>query len=591
MDNGRGALFTPPTLDPPTLSLAAGFYEEPQTLTLTAAPGCEIRYTLDGSPPGLDSLLYEGPLTLTDLSDQPNRVVSQPNTTPDRSGAITEPVDKGTVLRAAAFDAAGRRSETVTAVYFIGERFAEYAKRPVLSIVADPEDLFGWYGICVTGHEYDLWYENGGEGEAPWLNYLRKGRPMERDAVITLWDETRVPVLDEACGLRLQGNSTRNRAVKRFCLLAREIYSGSDVFSAPLFGQPATHSFFTRPDATDVIAQMLADGLDLGGLDAIPATVFLNGEFYCETYLRERYDPQYFENHFGADPEDLILISDGTLSEGTEADYEDYLTFLDFVSTHDCADPEVWAEIQARMDVKNYANFVALNLYCGNTDWSDTKNYKLWRSRKARNDSPLDGRWRWLVYDMDGCEWCASRYGANRGEFDSFQAIPPHTETSYLELPLFSDLLKNPEFKALFAASWLELSNAVLRPEKVEALAAAFDMPESSREYWSYLLEVRPSHAMEILIRNLELDAAPCALSLSASDPDGGCLCLDDLSEGIALPRTGAWVTGVPLKLTAVPAEGWRFVRWEGSVESTEETISLSPAADLTLTAVFERIP
>ena len=87
------------------------------------------------------------------------------------------------------------------------------------------------------------------------------------------------------------------------------------------------------------------------------------------------------------------------------------------------------------------------------------------------------------------------------------------------------------------------------------------------------------------------MDAAPCALSLSASDPDGGCLCLDDLSEGIALPRTGTWVTGVPLKLTAVPAEGWRFVRWEGSVESTEETIALSPAADLTLTAVFERIP
>ena len=179
-DNHRGRLFTPPTLEPPTLSLASGFYTEPQSLSLTAAPGCEIRCTLDGSVPTPDSPLYTAPLSLTDISDQPNRVVSQPNTTPDRSGAITEPVDKAPVLRAAAFDAAGRRSETVTAVYFIGERFAEYEKRPVLSIVADPVDLFGWYGICVTGLEYDCWYESGGEGEAPWLNYLRKGRPMER---------------------------------------------------------------------------------------------------------------------------------------------------------------------------------------------------------------------------------------------------------------------------------------------------------------------------------------------------------------------------------------------------------------------------
>ena len=132
---------------------------------------------------------------------------------------------------------------------------------------------------------------------------------------------------------------------------------------------------------------------------------------------------------------------------------------------------------------------------------------------------------------------------------------------------------------------------------------------------------------MEILIRNLELDAAPCTLILKASSPGSGALLLDglpitaprmddtlpsaspsltDRRDGTlpsgppqadnlpqanpSAPWTGAWVTGVPLTLTAVPAEGWRFLRWTGSVESTDQTLTLTPTADLTLTAVFEPI-
>ena len=587
-DNREAKRFSPRVLEAPGFSLESGFYDGPQTLTLTAPPGCEIHYTLDGSVPYLSSPLYEGPLTLTDISGEPNRVVSQPNTTADRSGAITEPVDKGTVVRAAVYDAAENRSETVTKVYFVGaDTFSKYQGKRILSIVADPVDLFGYYGIAVTGQSFDLWLENDGEGVGPWPNYYQSGRPMERDAEIILWDETGSPVLRQACGIRLQGRSTRARPIKRFRLIAREIYSGSDYFSVPLFGETASHSFFTREDADDVMAQKLAEGLDLGGLDAVPAVVFLNGEFYCESYLRERYDPQYFETHYGLDPEDLILISAGALAEGTDADLEDYLDFLDYVSAHDCADPAVWAAVNARMDVRSYAAYVALNLYCGNTDWSDSKNYKLWRSREARDGELLDGRWRWLVYDMDGCAWCAARYDAHRADFDPFPVTPPYTETSYLEMSLFADLMKNPEFRELFVRVWLDLANAVLRPEKAEAILDACAMPQSDGDYWLYFLENRPARAMEILIRELELDAAPCALSLSVSDPDGGSLLLD----GCTLPgelRSGTWITGQPLTLTAQPAEGWRVVGWTGAADSDEATITLTPSGNVELVAVFE---
>lgn len=58
-----------------------------------------------------------------------------------------------TVLRAAAIDDDGVSSRIVTATYFVGE--TGFENNTVISIVADPEDLFGDNGIYVTGDEFD----------------------------------------------------------------------------------------------------------------------------------------------------------------------------------------------------------------------------------------------------------------------------------------------------------------------------------------------------------------------------------------------------------------------------------------------------
>ena len=589
--NGSAIRYQLPTLEAPGFSLASGFYDEPQTLTLSCAQGCEIRYTLDGSIPDPDSLRYEGPLTLTDISSQPNLVLNHPTTTIDRSGVITEPVDKGTMIRAAAFNSDGERSETVSAVYFVGrDRFSKYEGRTVLNIVAAPDDLFGNFGIAVTGLDYDRWLESGGEGNAPYPFFYRSGRKLERDAELFLWDDSHQLLMNEACGIRLQGDHTRAQTFKRFRLIARSFYGGSSSFSVPLFGVEKVHSFYNRRDSADVIAQMLADGLGLGGLDAIPAAIFINGEFYHDDFLRERYDKEYFTQHFGVDKDDLILISNHTLSKGTEADYQDYLDFLAYISDNDCTDPAVWAEICSRMDVENYARYVALNVYCDNTDWSVYKNYKLWRTREALDDGFRDGRWRWLVYDMDGCTWSSSKEGYHRLEFDPFLSQQPYTERPFLELEPFADLLKNPEFKSIFVSAWLDLMNTVLIPENAERLFAKYGVTDDS--FWIGFLRDRPPYAIQNLIRDLELTGTPCALRLEISDPSGGSVQLDGLPlELSAGARDGNWITGVSLTLRAQAAEGWRFVGWEGDAADAGLSLTLTPQGDTVLRAVFEKIP
>lgn len=586
--NEDALLYKAPSLEAPVFSLPSGFYAEDQLLTLSAAPGTEIRYTLDGALPTAESPLYEGPLTLTDISDQPNQVLNHPSTTLDRSGVVTEPVDKATLLRAAAFDAEGNFSRTVTAVYFVGERFARYGGKSVLNITAAPNDLFGDYGIAVTGIEYDRWLAAGAQGQSPWPSFYAQGRIAERDAVVSLFDPAGSLRLEEACGVRLQGGSSRAGVYKRFRLISRGIYSGSYCFSAPIFGALESHSFFTRQDAADVIAQKLSQGLNLGGLDAVPAAVFVNGEFYCDSWLRERYDKQYFQSHYGADPEELILIRDDKLDLGTEADYEAYRALMDYIAGHDCADPAVYAEICRQIDVESCAAYFAFNLYCNNSDWSLYKNYRLWRTRSAEGQGALDGRWRWLVYDMDACYWTRSAFqGADRASYDLFRYPAPYTGEPFLEMPLFRDLLENPEFKALFTRTWLELMNLRLTPERARTVLEELGVTDDS--FWISFLSERPAYAADILIDALELPGQSCALALSVSDPAGGSLRLNGAAVSLSEEGwKGVWISGVPLALTAEPAPGWRFVGWQGA-EGTAPNLELSPGGDLTVTAVFER--
>ena len=582
--------YVPATLAAPVLSRPAGFYDAAFELTITAAPGCSIHYTLNGSVPTVNSPAYTGPLLITDICGEPNRVVSQPNTTADRSGAVTEPVDKGTVLRAAAFDESGARSGTVTAVYFVGD-FSAYAGKAVLSLVAAPNDLFGNYGICVTGLDYDTWLEAGGTGYAPTPNYEHRGPKWEREAALTLWGEDGSLLMDTGCGIRIQGASSRARAVKRFTCYARPYYGVGNTFSLSLFGAYETHSFCTRANPSDVMAQALSAGLGLGGQASIPAVVFLNGERYDDTYLRERYDGQYFRTHFGVEPEELIVISDDLLEEGTEADYADYQTLMTLIRTSDCADPAVWAEIRGRMDVENYARFVAFNLYLNNFDWSIYKNCRLWRCRTGGGEGVRDGRWRWLVYDMDACYWTRAVYGdAERASYDIFRYKQPVTGDAFLEMAVFSDLLKNPEFRALFIREWLELMNGPCSYESALPFLEQYGLTEDA--FWPEFLQRRPLFAVDLLCNALDLEGTSCRLALRAEQPEGGTVKVDGAAAGQTGDgtRTVTWLTGFPLTLTAEPAPGWRFVGWEG-IDAEGPNVTLTPDGDLQITAIFERTP
>ena len=139
----------------PTLSANSGFYEDEFDLKMFVKGDYTIRYTLDGSEPDEDSEEYIEPIRVYDRSGEPNTVVSIRNTVeeylePESEQPIYEPVDKAFLVRAVAIDSYGNKSDIVTREYF----FCGAKYKNIVSIIADPDDLFGDFGIVSVGKEY-----------------------------------------------------------------------------------------------------------------------------------------------------------------------------------------------------------------------------------------------------------------------------------------------------------------------------------------------------------------------------------------------------------------------------------------------------
>ena len=107
----------------PVFSQPSGFYDEPFELTILSEEGFSVYFTQDGTPPDETDRLYVEPLTIRDVSEEPDALSARTDIWPSgirgENTAPLMPVDKATVIQAVAVNGEGDRSEVSTAVYFI----------------------------------------------------------------------------------------------------------------------------------------------------------------------------------------------------------------------------------------------------------------------------------------------------------------------------------------------------------------------------------------------------------------------------------------------------------------------------------------
>ncbi|ABR46427.1 Spore coat protein CotH [Alkaliphilus metalliredigens QYMF] len=436
----------------PTFSHVGGFYTDEITLALTTDESSKIYYTLDGSEPDENALVYQGTITITpqmledhfpmqdiQQGDAPKAPLSFINTTAedlseewgyDRYRWVAPQGEQmmGAVVRARAYGEEGQASRIITHSYFVDENIYERFDLPVISISTDSKGLFSYEeGIYIPGKVFYEWRnQNPTErviGNTP-ANYNARTIEAERTAHIEFFEPNGVLGFSQGAGLRIHGGFTRAWAQKSLRLYARRDYDQDNSFRYEVF-PGATKAVNHEPlnefrrlilrnsgndwSVTmfrDAFIQELVKDFNIDTQAHRPAIVFINGEYWGIHNIRERYDANYLETNYDVNPEDVVLIntSGPVVEEGFPEDYEHFENMLRFLEENDIKEQSNYEYIKTLMDVENFIDYQIAGIYIANTDWL-ANNVRLWRLRteEYQPGAPYghDGRWRWMLYDVD----------------------------------------------------------------------------------------------------------------------------------------------------------------------------------------------
>ena len=458
------------SVQPVSFSLDNTFVMTTTELVLTADNAVAIYYTLDGTIPDENAEKYQTPIQLTATKN-----------------AVAYPVS------ARALYEDGTWSETAIRTYFAGQSLDERYDTLIFSITTDPYNLYDYeYGILVKGKMRDEYLlENPDaviDGTTP-ANYLMRGKESERPIHLEVFTQNGDLVLEQDAGVRVYGGWSRSNDMKSLKLFARKEYDEeNNKFRYPFFttsldeGEQLVDSFkrlVLRAYGNDInnafireeLFQTLAKQAGYEAKAVRPVAVYVNGAYFGAYYLTEPYHESYFEEHYRKFDGVMEILEGTEHNKEGESDgsnqyaVDDYQNMYYKYSKADLTDDAVYAELCEQVDVKNYIEYYAYQMYIGNEDWPQN-NYKVYRYYAAEgeeysDEAPFDGKWRYLLHDMD---FSTGIYGTGVTQRYLTELIgEPGSYSS--TCPLFSQLMRREDCQDIFIKKTLELLNGVFRSE------------------------------------------------------------------------------------------------------------------------------
>jgi hypothetical protein len=349
-----------------------------QTISLTlslpegAPSGAYIRYTTDGSEPTLSNgTPYQGAISIRRNS---------------------------TVVRAKAF-CNGWLSPVSTAQSYIF--LGRDMKIPVISIVTDNRYM--------NDASIGIFPNNTGKyDKVDWR------RPIN----IEMFEEAGAEsVINQLSETRVGGGQSRSNNLKTLIVYANKRF-GVNRFNYEFFpdqkpGLREFKSIMLRNAGNDygrlymrdaVIQRVMGQNADIDWQAWKPAIIYINGVYKGMLNIRERSNDDNIYSNYKDDKgkglEDIDMVeiahekdgnNDLMIEELKTGTWDRYLAFKEFYGDEN---GHTMAEYNEIMDVNEYINIMAMNLYYGNLDFPGN-NVIVW--------IPTDngGRWRWVAKDTD----------------------------------------------------------------------------------------------------------------------------------------------------------------------------------------------
>ncbi|MDA0991328.1 MAG: CotH kinase family protein, partial [Verrucomicrobia bacterium] len=616
----------------PLFSVPAGYYTNSQSVVLTVTNGGTIHYTLDCSDPTELSPTYGPAITVASRAGEANnfseirttyyhtQAEGGPHWLGDWFGPAGE-VFKATVIRARTYAPGKLPSPIVTMTYWVATNiFERYPDVPVVSLVSDSNNLFSAdTGIYVPGTNYTGVPYTG--------NYFQD---WTRQAHIELFDFNGSRVIGQNCGIKLQGATSQAAPHKGLHVLSGSEY-GKEGFDFPLFWNTtfdardiqsfrrfllrAWGSYGARQVIPDAFAQRALAERDQDLQAYRPCIVFINGEYWGLQEIREaNKNAWYTEEHHQVDHNDpgidLLYGRGGYTPPGTsesaidEGDSVHWAAMRTFMTTHDLSLPENYAIMETLIDIENFIEYIGHGVFAVKEDWPDQNEAK-WRPRT------VDGRWRWLQFDMDHAFWHNPTQNMvtqiyNGGASDILNELSVNVAFQHAFVNWFCDAM-NTVFQVPVLEALLSAMKAELQPYMPEYFARWQVLNQGLWDNYTgdtadgmlNFIQDRNVNMKQHLAGKFGFSNTQALLTLDVSDPAAGVIKINSTKliggqAGVSeepYPWQGSYFTTIPIRLEALAEDGYLFDHWEGDWTGTANPTSVTVAAASSVTAVFALAP
>lgn len=540
--------------------------------------GAIIRYTLDGSEPGIQSAIYDNiPLAISTTS----------------------------VLRARAYASGLSPSAVTTNTYFVGVNHTF----PVVSLAFEPASFFD----TLTGI------------------YINFTQDLTAVANIEFFE----PAMDTAAfnqlvEVEIQGSGSTSLAQKSLEIKAKGSLGHDNVHHALFSDLPFDEykRFVLRSGGQDwcvlqfrdeFATSLLSNYSDLGDILQKPAlhlqawrpsVVYLNGKYWGIHNVRERMSRFYLYQHFGWEEDEFDMIENyGEVSSGDSIAWFQLFNYL-WQTESGFENDAVLENLKQQIDYQNFLDYCVFNIYLENEDWPGN-NVLRFRHRS------VEGKWTWMTYDLDFTFGLYQPNGGwNTGDpspnalarlLDGSSLVWPNPDWSTM---LFRRCWQNASFRRDFANRLADMLNTVFLPQRVSNRLDEFRalyQPEITQHYerwwfgnydahWLQNIEKtrffasnRPGYARNEIIQTMTEAYDVAGLTIDVFPPGGGKVVVNTVHPADAdLPWEGTYFKGVPVPVMAVANPGYSFVGWSNPELGIADSVDLLLTDSILLVAHFQ---
>ena len=392
----------------PIFSINGGYVDSETEISLSSIDGSVIYYTTNGSFPNKNSTKYEKPIKIT----------------------------KTTVIKAISYKDGYIESDVISRTFYTGRKH----DIAFASISSDYNSLFGGSGLITN-------YTSNAEKKVSFEFYEPDGK-LGTSFIASA---------------KLSGMDSRKEPQKSISLYLRKRF-GQSFVNYPFFPD-TTYGMFSSillrnagedPKGVRImdaaLTRILKGEMDIDMQEYRPVAVYLNGSYYGIYNLREKLNGDYVESKFGIDNDDIDLLKYSTATKGNSSDYN---KLVNYINNHNPANKDVYEYLKTQIDVQELINYWIVESFYGNTDLG---NIRYWKAD--------DGKWRWMLYDLD---WSLWNMGLDMGYPTKYSRVPAATYLSS-SIKIVRKLYQNSEFKDLYLKSLAKYLKTTFKPERMNRI-------------------------------------------------------------------------------------------------------------------------